>query len=594
MKFCKKVAIPFEIISLIFKYSPEYFIFFIPQVLFSSFLPLLHVYMPKLIIEALEVCAPYHKIFQIIIVFCILSLFINLFVNYLNDKNTYCIEKFSRKLSAEIGKTIMSISLSDVENTSERDNIRLAQDAVGLIKFCEIIRNIVQNFITIIGYAIIVYSLNIKFFAMIVLLLVVKSLFVYIGYKENLKIRNLNVQNDRTGDYLTNLCYFNQGAAKEIRTNSIQIWFLKKVKMFRNGMVKLQYREFKRTFLFDCINTVILAWSNIYVLWCLAEYYFDNLIMISDFSLYFSTITALNLSLGIITDLIAQYNRQLQCVADYKNLQEMAKVYMEDTIEDNVLDDETLSSVEIRFSNIWFAYPGCTDYVLRDINLCITNREKLVLVGNNGAGKSTFIKLLCKFYRPLKGTITLNGVDIWKIPNDKYYTYLSAVFQDYITFPFTINENITMSDCVDKKIQKVMSDVGLMDFVKTLPDAGDTYISKKFSSDGMEISGGQSQKMALARALYKNAPILILDEPTSSLDLQSESEMYEKFIMTSSDKTTVFISHRLAASQIADHIAVFSDGKIVEYGTHKELILENGIYAEMFEKQSAPYMQENT
>ena len=582
-----KIKIPFEVISLIFKYSPSYFVFFIPQVIFSAFLPLLYVYAPKFIIEALTEGKDYYNIFRIIIVFCGIALLLNIITCYLDVKITYCTEKFSRKLSAEIGETVMNLSLSELECTTERDNIRLAGDAAGTIELCETIRKIIQNFITLIGLVSIVCKLNTDFLFILIVLLTVKIIFTYINYKKNIELRRLSAQNDRTGNYLTNLCYFNQGAAKEIRVNCIQSWFLIKVKNFRQKMVKLQYKEFRRNLIFDSINAILFAISSFFILWLLSVYYLDNVISIADFTLYFTTISVLNTTLWTITDLIAQYHKQLEKAADYKNLKKLTEKNKENLLLSKIFCT-TPSTIEICFSNVWFAYPGSKNYVLRDINIIINNREKLVVVGYNGAGKSTFIKLLCKFYYPTKGKITLNGVNIWDIPNEQYNKIIGAVFQDFVTFAFTISENISMNENNDD-LSDVISRADLADFINKLPSHDQTYISKKYSSEGIELSGGQGQKIALARALYKNAPVLILDEPTASLDLKSECELYENFIKTSINKTSIFISHRLAASQIADHIAVFSSGEIVEYGTHKELMDKNGLYAEMFEKQSRLY-----
>jgi len=591
----KKLAVPFEVVTLISKYSPGYFTFFIPQVIFSSFLSVLYVYAPKLIIEALTKGRDYYDIFIIIAVFSAAALFLNLAAGYLNKKISYCIENFSMKLSFEIGQYVMNLSYSEVESTSERDNIRLAGKAKETIELCEIIRKIIQNILTLIGFVGIVSRLSIKFFVIVAALLVVKIIFTVIGYKENIKFQTLAAQNDRTGNYLYALCYYNQGAAKEIRVNSIQSWFLQKVKGFRNRMVALQYKEFSRNLIFDSINAVLFAISSFYILWSLSNYYIDDVISIADFTLYFSTITAMSTTLGTITDLVAQYNKQLKKAADFGRLKKLSEKNVDyqspDAISSNAIPFEIPSGIEICFSNVWFAYPGSENYVLRGTNITITNREKLVIVGYNGAGKTTFIKLLCKLYRPTKGKITLNGKDIWEIPNEQYYRLIGAVFQDFTLPAFTIYENIALNEGNDD-ISGVLLKAGLSEFVNNLPDGEKTYISKKFSSKGMELSGGQGQKIALARALYKNAPILILDEPTASLDLKAESELYENFMKTAFDKTAIFISHHLAASQIADHIAVFSKGEIVEYGTHKELIAKKGLYAEMFEKQSKPYVQE--
>jgi ABC-type multidrug transport system fused ATPase/permease subunit len=211
----------------------------------------------------------------------------------------------------------------------------------------------------------------------------------------------------------------------------------------------------------------------------------------------------------------------------------------------------------------------------------------------NGAGKSTFIKLLCKFYRPASGKITLNGVDIWDMPNEEYYKIISAVFQDFANLSFTLKENIAMNDNGDMdKIAEIIDGVGLKERIDELSNGYETYLTKSFDSGGIEFSGGQAQKIAIARAVYKNTPMLILDEPTANLDPKAEGEIYTDFFNMAKNKTTIFISHRLAASTIADNIAVFSDGKIAEYGSHNELMKQNGIYAEMYRKQSQQYTEE--
>ena len=463
-----KIKIPFEVISLIFKYSPSYFVFFIPQVIFSAFLPLLYVYAPKFIIEALTEGKDYYDIFRIITIFCGIALLLNIITCYLNVKITYCTEKFSRKLSAEIGETVMNLSLSELECTTERDNIRLAGDAAGTIELCEIIRKIIQNFITLIGLVSIICKLNIDFLFILIVLLIVKIIFTYINYKKNIELRRLSAQNDRTGNYLTNLCYFNQGAAKEIRVNCIQSWFLIKVKNFRQKMVKLQYKEFRRNLIFDSINAILFAISSFFILWILSVYYLDNVISIADFTLYFTTISTLNTTLWRITDLIAQYHKQLEKAADYKNLKKLTEKNKENSLSNKIFCTPP-STIEICFSNVWFAYPGSKDYVLRDINIIIKNREKLVVVGYNGAGKSTFIKLLCKFYYPTKGKITLNGVNIWDIPNEQYNKIIGAVFQDFVTFAFTISENISMSENNDDDLSDIISRADLADFINKLP-----------------------------------------------------------------------------------------------------------------------------
>ena len=338
MNFLKnKLKAPFEIFHLIYKNSPGYFIFFIPQVICSSVLPWLYVYIPKLIIEALTGGRNYNEIFLIIIFFYGAGLILNLSIGYLNKKISYYTEYFSLKLSFETGRLVMNLSLSEIENTSERDNIRLAGNASETIKLCDITGKLIQNIITLIGFIGIISILNIKFFILVAILFIVKIIFTYISYKANIILRTQTAQNERTGNYLTNLCYFNEGASKEIRSNCIQSWFLNKVKGYRNKLVELQFREFRANLIFDSINSIMYAISSFYILWSLSVYYINKVISIADFTLYFSTITAMSSTLGIITDLVAEYNKQLKNSADFKKLK-----FLSEQNEDKLLSGVSL------------------------------------------------------------------------------------------------------------------------------------------------------------------------------------------------------------------------------------------------------------
>ena len=256
-----KLKAPFEIFHLIYKNSPGYFIFFIPQVICSAVLPWLYVYIPKLIIEALTGGRNYNEIFLIIIFFCGAGLILNLSIGYLNKKISYYTEYFSLKLSFETGRLVMNLSLSEIENTSERYNIRLAGNASETIKLCDITGKLIQNIITLIGFIGIISILNIKFFILVAILFIVKIIFTSISYKANIILRTQTAQNERTGNYLTNLCYFNEGASKEIRSNCIQSWFLNKVKGYRNKLVELQLRGFRRNLIFDNVCYFVVLYS---------------------------------------------------------------------------------------------------------------------------------------------------------------------------------------------------------------------------------------------------------------------------------------------------------------------------------------------
>lgn len=248
----------------------------------------------------------------------------------------------------------------------------------------------------------------------------------------------------------------------------------------------------------------------------------------------------------------------------------------------------------IEFRNVSFRYPGSDRFAVQNLNLILRGTEKLCIVGENGAGKSTFIKLLTRLYTPTEGEILLNGIRVNEYDYERYQRLFAAIFQDYSQFYMTLGENIVLADRFNKKrLDQVCCETGLDALVKRLTKGYDTQVDKWIDEDGVELSGGESQKMAIARACYHGAEIYLLDEPTASLDPNAEYEIYKKFDSMTEGKCAVFITHRLAAVQLADKIAVFENGKIKEYGTSKELYKKRGIYAEMYDKQAQFYRNSN-
>ena len=250
----------------------------------------------------------------------------------------------------------------------------------------------------------------------------------------------------------------------------------------------------------------------------------------------------------------------------------------------------------IEFRNVSFAYPGTEKKVLDGVNLTVEKGERLSIVGLNGAGKTTLIKLLCRLYDPTEGQILLDGTDIRDYDYDQYMKQFSPVFQDFKLFGFTVSENVTLKDreTMDEKDRLRVSDLlkqaGLEKFADNLDKGEDSKLFKYMEEDGIEPSGGEQQKLALARALYKDAPVIILDEPTAALDPVAEYEIYKQFNSLIQDKTAFYISHRLSSCRFCDHIAVFSEGRVAEYGTHDELVnIPDGVYAAMFEAQAQYY-----
>jgi len=247
---------------------------------------------------------------------------------------------------------------------------------------------------------------------------------------------------------------------------------------------------------------------------------------------------------------------------------------------------------EIEFNNVSFKYPKSDIYALKQINLKISNGEKLAVVGRNGSGKTTFIKLLCRLYDVDEGEILINGINIKEYTRDSLNKLYSIVFQDYKILSLTVADNISANDECDKDmLNSALDKANIKDRIEAMPQKEKTYLYKDLDNLGVEISGGEAQKLALARALYKNSPIVILDEPTAALDPIAENEIYSRFNSFVENKTAIYISHRLSSCAFCDRIAVFDNAELVETGTHNELISANGRYVELWNAQASYYLE---
>lgn len=250
---------------------------------------------------------------------------------------------------------------------------------------------------------------------------------------------------------------------------------------------------------------------------------------------------------------------------------------------------------EITLEHVSYRYPEAKEDTIKDVNVTIRKGEKLALVGMNGAGKTTLVKLICGLYKPTEGRILIDGIDAASIPVNDYYEEFSVVFQDVFTFSFPLSDNVTCQEKKDQekdKMDRCLEQAGLLERVKHLPKKEDTMMNKDIDKEGVTLSGGEMQKLMLARALYKEAPVILLDEPTAALDPIAESEMYEKYNSLIQGKSSVFISHRLSSTKFCDRILFLEDGRVMEEGTHEELMQMDGDYAHMFWVQ-AHYYQED-
>ncbi len=251
-----------------------------------------------------------------------------------------------------------------------------------------------------------------------------------------------------------------------------------------------------------------------------------------------------------------------------------------------------MKDCEIAFCNVSFRYPGRDEYILRDFSAVFHANKRTAVIGKNGEGKTTLVKLMMGLYSIYEGEIRLNGINIKEFNISEYRKLFSAAYQDYMLYAFSLRENIVLANAVgtqDQVIEMILEKIGFSKKLNTMERKLDTQVFKLFDERGMEFSGGEGQKIGIARAFLKNAPVIILDEPTAMLDPKAERDIYMGFDKLIKDQTVVYISHRLALAKTCDEIIVIQDGKAAEVGTHEELMAQNGIYTKMYQMQADQY-----
>jgi len=310
-------------------------------------------------------------------------------------------------------------------------------------------------------------------------------------------------------------------------------------------------------------------------------------IQISDVLMYAGAIITMMDSIREMMNIHIEINYSHQYLKTYEEFINRPNMHYDGTLP---IEKRTDNQYLLQMRHVSFRYPGTEQYILRDINIEFSVGERLALVGKNGAGKTTLIKLLLRLYEPTEGEILLNGIDIGKYDYDEYVRIFSVVFQDYQLFHLPLDENIAGSENVDEaRVAKVLEQVGLTERVARMKDEAHTLLYHE-TGDGEALSGGEAQKTAIARALYKDAPFVILDEPTAALDPLAEAEVYENFNELIGGKTSIYISHRMSSCKFCDRIVVLDGGRIAEEGTHEQLLARQGIYASLFEAQAQHYI----
>lgn len=310
-----------------------------------------------------------------------------------------------------------------------------------------------------------------------------------------------------------------------------------------------------------------------------------NRLSVSEFIFCFGIITGFS---NWIMNLVFSFMEISRCCTDCALYRE----FVEESVSEGKPEVDFGEVHSIEFSNVFFTYPASDTETIRNMSFKVNKGENIAIVGENGAGKTTAIKLLCGLYYPSEGDILINGRSSKEFSSDSYFDLFSAVFQDYCFMPMTIAENITAEQSYDKeRLFAAFDKAGITDKINSLSEKENTLMVKDVYKNAADFSGGEKQKLLLAKAVYKNAPVLILDEPTAALDPISENELYLKYNELTEDKISFFISHRLSSTRFCDRILFIKDGAVAESGTHEELMAKKGAYYRMYQTQSMYYRE---
>lgn len=500
-------------------------------------------------------------------------------------------ENFQRVLSARISLSSIQMNFANTENTKVLDIITNAERAInetghvnGLISP---IFSLIQQTIVALGVVAIVAT-RVPWLVIPIVFAFFSNYFLskYINKVRQKFFAKVGTLERGSNYYNTEL--MEPRYAKDIRLYDADDVFVNKYSGFVSKLYKVSRKAMLKILLLSNSNVLLrnIATTAIYLL--IGIYAIKKWITIGTFTALFQASDKFNSALWSIIDAYMSLGYTISILGFYIDF--MEQVYVERETGDIKVDTK---ECKIEFRNVSFKYPNTDRYILKNISTVINKGEHLSIVGRNGAGKTTFIKLLCKLYDNYEGEILVNDKSIRDMKFEEYVELLSVIFQDFRLFAFKLKENVTNFRDGDLDLDYVYETSGIKEWIDTLPNKDDTYIYKMFEEDGVEPSGGQGQKLALARALYKNAPIVVLDEPTAALDPIAENEVYMNFDKLVSGKTAIYISHRLSSCKFCDRIIVFEGGEIIEEGTHDELMnIKDGFYANMFNTQASQYADE--
>ena len=553
-------------------------------------------FLPKFILDMVTGEGNREELFWLMIFFTVLQLVFTMLATYRNRGIEWRFLGARIHTMLEMNRKTMKINYEHLENPDIMDCFQKAQNA------CENSNNGVEGLmhetvwfvdsfaISAVGVCIL-SSMNIW----IVLLMVSIAILNFLVVNRTYKITKSKVWDPlaswwRKRQYMQNTTT-NFDAAKDIRMFDLCDWLLRKYRDLNKIRYDAQKVNAKFWFWTSVASNLFWTVSQIVVYAWLVYLMVNQRLTIGNFTLYLTSAGAFFEYLSILLNGISRIFAKSREVDDFRSFLD----FDGGDASQNGKELPKLESYEFVFENVSFKYPKADSYALRNLNLTIKAGERLAVVGLNGAGKSTMIKLLLRLYQPTEGRILINGTDVMEYDRDSYYAAFAPVFQQVELFAFPMEENVSMKEperTDSKWAKECLEAAGLANKIQELPNGTKTELLKIICDDGVDLSGGEKQKLALARALYKDGAVVVLDEPTAALDALAEAKLYKDFDKLIGGKTAVYISHRLSSTQFCDKVAMFADGEMVEYGTHAELMEKAGAYAEMFRIQAQYYIED--
>lgn len=578
-------------IPLLLKLSPWTIVLMICIAIFSALNNFAWIIFPKMIIEECIVAGEkdIKKIAIIIILFVTVRFLFSTLISIFEKINSYFADIADLKIGEMFNQKITSIDYFHIEDPEFADILDRARKGLnqysnGIYSVIYTLEYIITGIITISGVIGIVLFSGEYWMMLVTVIGLLANTVIYSKIQKIDKDFNDSIVRHNRRQWYYNNTIMSFRTQKDLRLYNARE-MIEDVCKKENDETFSEYEKhatkLKKLNFLDNTITYFLTRSLTIILLIYSVYYHNSTIPI--FTMLYSAIQTLDNSLASLVYNVKKYIQDCTYQDVFIDLMGIKSVF-----KDGVRKIDHIETIE--FKNVSFKYPRTNTYVLKDLNFKITNKEKVSLVGLNGSGKTTMIKLLCRFFEVKEGEILVNGVNINLYNYEDYMKQIAIVFQDFKIISFTVQSNVAILDKNQEKLYDCLKRAQVLDKILSLPKKEYTYVNKWFDKTGVEFSGGEMQKFAIARCLYKNSDLVILDEPTSALDPMAEAEIYYHFNEIIGHKLTFFISHRLSSCIFSDRILVLDGARIVEEGTHKELMRsKDGLYHQMFLAQAEYY-----